>query len=124
MFKAFEDEPIYFAENLQLISLATFFELLTFFLDTLTLYIVFKMIGINFSLYNSFLSFMISSGIGTISFIPGGFGAVEGSAILIFHMFGISFAAGTTAALIFRGFTYWLPFLPGFLLSRKELKKN
>jgi glycosyltransferase 2 family protein len=38
------------------------------------------------------------------------------------RLFGVPFEAALSATLLFRGFTLWLPLLPGGLLLRRELK--
>ena len=40
------------------------------------------------------------------------------------RLFGVPFEAAVSATLLFRGFTLWLPLLPGGILLRRELKAS
>lgn len=51
--------------------------------------------------------------------IPEGVGVVEGVMILVFVSMGVPAAKATITALAFRGLTYWLPMLLGFLTVRR-----
>lgn len=54
-----------------------------------------------------------------ISITPQGVGVVEGVMILVFTSLGIPSAKATTISLAFRGLTFWLPMLVGFILLRR-----
>ncbi|HEO8139584.1 TPA: flippase-like domain-containing protein, partial [Legionella pneumophila] len=64
---------------------------------------------------------VIASSIASLSFFPGGLGIFEGSLTGLLTFLGLSIEQAFTATILFRGFTYWLPMLPGFLLTQKEL---
>lgn len=102
------------------ITAAIALQILVFVLDVATLSAVFRMLGGVISLSAAFVSFMFAAVIGTFSFTPGGLGFFEGSSILVMHSFGVSVEFALTATLLFRGLTYWLPFIPGFLISHEE----
>jgi uncharacterized protein (TIRG00374 family) len=83
-------------------------------------------------LYTLFLSFSLSIPIGSlvagyaigllfliVSITPQGVGVVEGIMPLVFHSFGIPTGIATLTVLAFRGLTFWLPLLVGFLLLRR-----
>ena len=55
-------------------------------------------------------------------FGSGGLGTFEGTAIAMLHSHGLSIETALAATLLFRGFTFWLPMIPGLWLSRRELK--
>jgi len=54
-----------------------------------------------------------------VSITPQGIGVVEGTMTLVFTSLGMSGERAAVIALSFRGLTFWLPFLAGFLLLRR-----
>ncbi len=54
-----------------------------------------------------------------VSITPQGIGVVEGMMALVFTSLGIPAERATLIALSFRGLTFWLPLLVGFLLLRR-----
>jgi hypothetical protein len=54
-----------------------------------------------------------------VSITPQGIGVVEGTMALVFTSLGIPAERATLIALSFRGLTFWLPLLVGFLLLRR-----
>jgi uncharacterized protein (TIRG00374 family) len=95
-----------------------------FLLDALSLYIILHALGIPLETGKVFASFMISSVAMTIGLVPGGLGVFEGASTAMLHFFGVSIEAALTATLILRGFTYWLPMIPGLLIARRELRRK
>jgi uncharacterized protein (TIRG00374 family) len=84
------------------------------------------------SLYVVFLAFHQPEGPGIIitgyamafliagtSVIPQGIGVVEGGLVLIYASLGISVETATAITLSFRGFSFWIPLVLGFLLFRR-----
>jgi uncharacterized protein (TIRG00374 family) len=53
--------------------------------------------------------------LGNLLPLPGGIGGVDGGMIGAFAAFGVDFGLATVAVLAFRGFTFWLPTLPGVI---------
>jgi uncharacterized protein (TIRG00374 family) len=53
--------------------------------------------------------------LGNLLPIPGGVGGVEGGMIGAFAAFGVDAGLAVVAVLVFRGFTFWLPLLPGVI---------
>jgi Mg2+-importing ATPase len=53
--------------------------------------------------------------------VPAGLGAFEAASIFTLHAAGIEVPVALAATLLFRGFTFWLPMLPGLWLARQEL---
>jgi uncharacterized protein (TIRG00374 family) len=47
--------------------------------------------------------------------LPGGIGGVDGGMIGAFAAFGVNFELAVVAVLVYRGFTFWLPTVPGVL---------
>jgi phosphatidylglycerol lysyltransferase len=84
------------------------------------------------SLYVLFLAFHEPVGIGVlvagyamgmlfwiVSITPQGIGIVEGMMALVYTSLGVPAAQATVVALAFRGLTFWLPLLIGFILLRQ-----
>jgi uncharacterized membrane protein YbhN (UPF0104 family) len=53
-----------------------------------------------------------------------GLGSFEAVSIAMLRLFGVPFAAALSATLLFRGFTLWLPLIPGGLLLRHEVRPS
>jgi uncharacterized membrane protein YbhN (UPF0104 family) len=98
-------------------------QLAIFALDALTLAVTLRAVGSPAALAVAFASFVIASVVATLAWIPGGLGTFEGTCVGMLHLLGVSVEAALAATLLLRGFTFWLPMLPGFALARRELKK-
>lgn len=57
----------------------------------------------------------------TLLVMPGGIGTFEGTAVAMLHVFGVPLETGLAATLLLRGFTFWLPMLPGLWLAHREM---
>ncbi len=88
--------------------------------DALTLWALLMALGVHAPLSTAFACSIISSVVANIVIVPGGLGIFEGSSIAIMSLFGIPLEQAIAAALLMRGFTYWLPMVPGFLITRGE----
>jgi len=68
--------------------------------------------------------FLTGNAVGSAVPTPGGLGAVEASLIAGLTLAGLPSATATSAVLLYRGLTFWLPVLPGWAaftwLQRKE----
>jgi len=84
------------------------------------------------SLYTLFLAFRQPVGLGTlvagfamgilfwiVAITPQGIGVVEGVMALVYTSLSVPAARATVVALAFRGLTFWLPLVIGFVLLRK-----
>jgi uncharacterized membrane protein YbhN (UPF0104 family) len=58
----------------------------------------------------------------TLAPIPMGLGSFEAVSIGTLRLAGIPFEAALSATLLFRGFTLWLPLLPGMVAARRDLR--
>ena len=54
-----------------------------------------------------------------VAITPQGIGIVEGVMVLVFHSLGVPVVHATVIALAFRGLTFWLPLLVGFVLIQR-----
>ena len=53
--------------------------------------------------------------LGNLLPLPGGIGGVDGGMIGAFAALGMDFGLATVAVLTYRGFTFWLPTVPGII---------
>lgn len=88
-------------------------------LDGMTTWTLLRALGIHAPLAGVFASFMIASLARTLSIMPGGLGVFEGVGVLTLHQIGVPLAGALSATLLFRGLSYWLPMIPGFIASRR-----
>lgn len=100
------------------------FQFLIFYLDGVTLWACIRGLGVPFSVTNAFAAHVISSIASTITFVPGGLGTIEGSLVGMLHFFGLSIEVGLVASLLFRVFTFWLPMIPGYIVTHYEIRKS
>ncbi len=92
-----------------------------FILDSLTLWIVLHALGLHLSLALAFASHVVSAAAATLLPVPGGIGVFEGGVTVMLNLFGLGIAPALGAAVLFRGFTYWLPMIPGYLITQFEM---
>jgi uncharacterized protein (TIRG00374 family) len=97
-------------------------QLAIYFLDAATLWAMLRAIGQPVPASAAFASFVMAQVAATVILIPGGLGSFEAAAVAMLALFRVPMEAALTATLLFRGFTYWLPMLPGLWLSRRELR--
>jgi uncharacterized membrane protein YbhN (UPF0104 family) len=93
-----------------------------FLLDTGTLWIMLRALGLSVHPAQVFASFMLSTLARTLGPVPGGLGIFEAASVATLKLMGVPVAAGLAATLLFRGFSYWLPMAPGILLARRETR--
>jgi uncharacterized protein (TIRG00374 family) len=92
-----------------------------FLLDTSTLFVMLRAVGHPAGFLTAFASFIIASVFATLMVVPGGLGTFEGASVAMLHLFGVPLAPALAATLLLRGFTFWLPMLPGLWLARREM---
>jgi Mg2+-importing ATPase len=69
-----------------------------------------------------FASFMLSTLARTLGVVPGGLGVFEAVSVGTLKLIGVPVAAGLSATLLFRFFTFWLPMVPGLIFAQREAK--
>ena len=99
---------------------ATACQTMVILLDAGTLWIMLLAVGQATSFWIVLPSFFLASMVATITPIPLGLGTFEATCVTALHLLGIPVAPALTATLLFRGFTMWLPMLPGLWLARRE----
>lgn len=105
-----------------LIFAIAFFHGTVFLMDSATLWVMLKVVGANVSFWTAFPSFIFASMVATVGPIPLGLGTFEITSVTLLHMMGVSMEAALSATLLLRGFTVWLPMLPGMLMTRWTLR--
>jgi uncharacterized protein (TIRG00374 family) len=108
----------------QLIAWLTLFNGLVFLADAATMQACIHALGVHAPLSAGYVAFMIASIAVILGPIPMGLGSFEAVSIAMLRLFGVPFEAALSATLLFRGFTLWLPLIPGGLLLRHELKPS
>jgi Mg2+-importing ATPase len=88
-------------------------------LDAGTIWVALRAVGAAASTEAVFVSYMFSSLLRTLSFVPGGLGTFEAASVFMLRSLGVSVSAALSATLIFRGLSFWLPMIPGLLCARR-----
>lgn len=104
--------------NVGLLTRALAWQLAVIALDSTTLWVLISALGVHAPIAGVFASFMIASLARTVSIVPGGLGVFEGVAVITLNQVGVPVAASLSATLLFRGLSYWLPMIPGFIALR------
>lgn len=98
-------------------------QLAIFLLDAATLLVLLRAVGTSIPPLLGFASFVVASAVGTLAWVPGGLGAFEGACVAMLHLHDVPIEAALAATLLLRGFTFWLPMLPGLFVVRRELRR-
>jgi uncharacterized protein (TIRG00374 family) len=99
------------------------FQFVVFLLDAATLDVMLRAVATPADAGTVFISFIVASLAATLAWVPGGLGAFDGTCIAMLHVHEIPLEAALAATLLLRGFTFWLPMLPGLWLARRELRR-
>ncbi len=94
-------------------------QLAVLLLDSSTLFVLLTALGAQPAPHAVFGSFMIATAATGAIPLPGNLGAFEAVLVAMLHLFGVRIEAALTAALLQRGFTVWLPLVPGVWFSRR-----
>ena len=84
-------------------------QLAIFLLDALTLSATLRAVAHPVAFPLVFASFAMASVVSTL-----------GTCVALLHLHGVAVETALAATLLLRGFTFWLPMLPGFALARRE----
>ncbi|MGZ3458830.1 MAG: lysylphosphatidylglycerol synthase transmembrane domain-containing protein [Archangium sp.] len=124
LLRAVGDVPPRLLRDPRLLAEGTLLQVAIFVLDAATLGALVLALGERTALSPGFVSFMRASVAQTVSFLPGGVGTFEAASGAMLTFLGVPVEAALTATLLFRGFTLWLPLLPGFYLLRWSLRRE
>jgi glycosyltransferase 2 family protein len=118
------DAPSALVRNPRLIAELTFLNAGVFVADALTMQCCLFGLGVGAPFAAAFVPFMMASIVVTLGPIPLGLGSFEAVSIGMLRLMGIPFEAALSATLLLRGFTLWLPIAAGFVLTRRELRRD
>jgi uncharacterized protein (TIRG00374 family) len=121
-FKLVGEAPRKLVRDPQLIARLTLLNGAVFVADAATMQACVLALGVHAPLSAGYVAFMFASIAVILGPIPMGLGSFEAVSIAMLRLFGVPFEAALSATLLFRGFTLWLPLIPGGVLLRKELK--
>lgn len=96
-------------------------QLTTVLLDSATLAVMLAAIGHPARVDVVFASFVFAMIAENVGLVPGGLGTFEGTCVWLLHASGVAIEPALAATLLLRGFTFWLPLLPGAILIHREL---
>jgi uncharacterized membrane protein YbhN (UPF0104 family) len=105
----------------QLLAETVLLQLAIFVLDALTLGATLRAVASPVVPSLVFASFVVASLVSTLAWVPGGIGTFEGTCVALLHLHGVPVEVALAATLLLRGFSFWLPMLPGFALARREV---
>jgi len=115
------NSPTHLLRNVSLLIQTTLLQASIFLLDAATLWAMLQAIGQAAPPLVAFPSFVFASMVGALGFVPLGLGTFEATCVAMLKRLGIPLEAAFTATLLLRGFTLWLPMIPGLWLTRREL---
>jgi uncharacterized protein (TIRG00374 family) len=118
------EAPAALARDRGLIAAAAGLNFAVMVLDAATLDATLRAVGEPVSSATVFACFMIASVAATVGIAPGGLGTFEGASVAMLVLFGSPATAALAATLLFRGFSFWLPMIPGLWLTRRELSEG
>jgi uncharacterized protein (TIRG00374 family) len=121
-FELVGEAPRELVRDRQLIAWLAVLNGLVFLADAATMQACVLALGVHAPLSAGYVAFMFASIAVILGPIPMGLGSFEAVSIAMLRLFGIPFEAALSATLLFRGFTLWLPLIPGGILLRRELK--
>jgi glycosyltransferase 2 family protein len=115
------EAPADLLQRPRLVAIAILLQLAIFLLDAVTLWSMLRAIGETADFSVAFAAFMAATVAATVGPVPLGLGTFEAVSVAMLNQLGISLEPSLAATLLLRGFTFWLPMLPGLWLARREL---
>ena len=124
LFEMIREAPTSLVRNGRLIAWLSLVNFAVFALDGLTMQLCLFALGIDGSFSTAFSAFILASIVVTLGPIPMGLGSFEAVSIGMLRAGGVPFEAALSATLLFRGYTLWLPLIPGMIATRRQLKQK
>jgi Mg2+-importing ATPase len=112
------------ARNARVLSRSMGWQLVIVGLDAASLWCLLQAVGFTAPVQLVFASYMFASLFRTLGVLPGGLGTFEAASVLLLGAVGVPAAAGLSATLLFRGFSFWLPMLPGLWIARRMMHER
>jgi len=120
--ETFQDVPDDMLRKPGLLFEATLYQAAIFVLDAATLWAMLCALGEPARFQFAFAAFVVATIVATISLIPLGLGSFELTCAGLLVSLGTRLETAVTATLLLRGFTVWIPMIPGLLLTRRALR--
>jgi glycosyltransferase 2 family protein len=95
-----------------------------FLVDAATLQACLFALGHEASYSTSFIAMLGASILAALAPIPMGLGSFEAGSTTMLGLLGVPVPAALAGTLLLRGFTLWLPLLPGLLMSRGSVTRR
>jgi uncharacterized protein (TIRG00374 family) len=124
LFEMVKEAPTGLVRNLRLIGFLTLLNGSVFLLDGLTMQLCLFALGLYVPFSAVFSAFIIASIVVTLGPVPMGLGSFEAVSIGMLRTVGVPFEAAISATLLFRGYTLWVPLIPGMFAARRQLKQK
>jgi uncharacterized protein (TIRG00374 family) len=124
LFEMIKEAPTRLVRNLHLIAVLTALNGAVFALDGLTMQLCLFALGVHVPFGVAFGAFIMASIVVTLGPIPMGLGSFEAVSIGMLRAMGVPFEAAFSATLLFRGYTLWVPLVPGMFAARRHLKRK
>lgn len=108
------------SRDISLLVACSALQLVIFLFDGLTLWAMVLAVGVDAPFSSIFAAFMLGALAGSLLAVPGGIGTIEAGTVAGLGLLGVPLGASITATFLYRGFTFWLPLIPGLIAARKE----
>ena len=102
----------------RLLTRLTGWQLALYLLDGATLDVALRALGVVLDPGAVYCSFIVAKMAGTLAIVPGGLGTFDAAAVAMLTMYDVPLGAALAAVILYRGFTLWLPLIPGAFLAR------
>lgn len=122
LLRSIEQAPAHLLRRPAAVMVALVCQGAVFLLDAATLWVVLRALGEPTGALVVLPAFVVASMVATLSPIPLGLGTFETSCVGMLHLLGVPIETALAATLLLRGFTIWLPMLPGLWLARRALR--
>jgi uncharacterized protein (TIRG00374 family) len=124
LFDMIKEAPARLMRSERLIGELSLLNCAVFALDGLTMQLCLFALGLNVPFSTAFSAFILASIVVTLGPIPMGLGSFEAVSIGTLRAMGVPFEAALSATLLFRGYTLWMPLIPGMFAARRQLKAD
>ena len=124
LFEMIKEAPTKLVRNPRLVGELTLLNCAVFALDGLTMQLCLFALGLHVQFGVAFGAFILASIVVTLGPIPMGLGSFEAVSIGMLRAMGVPFEAALSATLLFRGYTLWVPLIPGMFAARRQLKRK
>jgi uncharacterized protein (TIRG00374 family) len=124
LFEMIREAPTGLVRNWRIVGELALLNGAVFALDGLTMQLCLFALGTDVPFSAAFTAFIMASIVVTLGPIPMGLGSFEAVSIAMLRAMGVPFEAALSATLLFRGYTLWVPLIPGMFAARKQLRKT